>query len=381
MSISWKTVAGAMALVAQGALAQDAPPNYVSGMGSYIIEDSARAGDKGIGWHVIYGSPVNRWLSVELNGFGTKLDRKGQSAKDYQYAFGVDLRGLGGSDWFGYYALGGLGSLYDDLPGSSEISPYVDLGGGVLIGTGWRPLKVRGEGRYYATFNGKSFPGKSVEYDAHLNLGLEFAFGEATERSAPIPAAIPNLAITADDDGDGVLNDRDECPGTPAGMMVDERGCPPAAPLATGNDDDGDGVVNSLDLCPNTPRGLKVDEHGCATQAQSIVILKNVHFEFDKSELTGDARRVLDGVADGMKGQMTMQVELSGHTDALGTQSYNLALSQRRADAVRTYLIERGVDPARMKAEGYGEFQPIAENETEAGRGQNRRVEFKVVKQ
>ena len=76
-----------------------------------------------------------------------------------------------------------------------------------------------------------------------------------------------------------------------------------------------------------------------------------------------------------------MQVQVSGHTDALGPQSYNLGLSQKRAKSVVTYLTEKGVDKARLKSDGEGEFSPIASNDTEAGRAENRRVEVELTAQ
>jgi OOP family OmpA-OmpF porin len=249
-----------------------------------------------------------------------------------------------------------------------------------------------------------------VLYDGRLNVGLQYAFGQMFEEPIIVGSAdsdgvgvydstdmcpatprgmmvdVNGCPSSADDDGDGVPNDRDACPGTPPGTLVDGRGCPATVPMlappsAMNPDEDGDGVPNERDACPHTPRGLRVDATGCAVKSQSIVILKSVNFEFDKAVLTREARAILDDVVAGMKGQPSMQVEIDGHTDALGTESYNLALSQRRADAVRTYLASQGVDGSRMKAEGYGESAPVADNNSEEGRAQNRRVEFKVVKQ
>jgi OOP family OmpA-OmpF porin len=397
----------AAALLASGIARADAPPNYATLMGTYVIEDKARAGDHGIGGILLYGSPLNDVLSLELGAFTTRLDRKDLSVKDYQYAFGADLMGKSGNGRLAGFVLGGLGSIYEDFPGTEALSPYVDVGAGALLGL-TQNIKLRGEARWYEIFNGRTYADKKALGDVHLNLGLQVSFGELLAEKKVV--APPAPAAPIDSDGDGVPDSRDLCPGTPIGTLVDENGCPKQMPVTDADsdgdgvpdsidqcpgtppgvvvdgtgcpiDEDGDGVPNAQDKCPHTPRGLKVDENGCAIEAQTIVILKGVQFEFDKADLTADARQVLDGVAAGMQSQPTMQVEIGGHTDSLGTAAYNLTLSQRRADSVRDYLISRGVDGARMKAEGYGKYQPIAENETEDGRAKNRRVEFKIVKQ
>jgi OmpA-OmpF porin, OOP family len=345
-----KLVAASFGLLTS-AVHADAPPNYLTFMGSYVLEDEVRAGDHGLGGMFLYGSPINDWLSLELGGWVTSLERDGSSDKDRQYAFGLDLLGGRSYGTFTPFVVGGLGVAHEDFEGNEEeLSPYVDLGAGVLVGL-TRQLKLRGEARYYALFNGQSYPDTDVVYDAHLNVGLQWSFGEETPRAVmPVAAAEP-------------------APYTePAPMMAD-------------NDLDHDGVPNDRDRCPDTPAGLAVDENGCALQGSSTIILRNVHFDFDKADLKREARDLLDSIVAGFNGQPTMEVELAGHTDALGTQSYNLGLSQRRADAVRTYLISKGIADVRVHAEGYGEFQPIADNETEEGRAQNRRVEFKVIHQ
>jgi OOP family OmpA-OmpF porin len=109
------------------------------------------------------------------------------------------------------------------------------------------------------------------------------------------------------------------------------------------------------------------------------ITLKGVGFEYDSATLTAESRPVLDEVAADLKKYPRLKVELQGHTDSRGSDQYNLKLSQRRAEAVREYLIRQGVSPDQLTARGYGETQPKASNDTDEGRAENRRVDMKVL--
>ncbi|WP_447046298.1 OmpA family protein [Vreelandella sp. H-I2] len=180
----------------------------------------------------------------------------------------------------------------------------------------------------------------------------------------PAGVAVDAEGCPLDSDGDGVPDYRDQCPGTPAGVEVNANGCP--------LDSDNDGVPDYRDQCPNTPAGAEVNALGCPDS----VILKEVNFEFDSAQLTSTARSVLDGVAERLVNNPGVRVSIEGHTDSRGSDAYNKDLSQARAQSVATYLNQRGVSSDRMQAVGYGEEFPIATNETEEGRFQNRRVEL-----
>jgi OOP family OmpA-OmpF porin len=109
------------------------------------------------------------------------------------------------------------------------------------------------------------------------------------------------------------------------------------------------------------------------------VVLKGVNFCFDCDTLSSEARQILDANAMALINQRANATfEVAGHTDSIGSDAYNLRLSQRRADSVRSYLVQQGVDANRMSAVGYGESQPVADNGTEAGRAENRRVELRI---
>ncbi len=117
-------------------------------------------------------------------------------------------------------------------------------------------------------------------------------------------------------------------------------------------------------------------------QKDKIVVKKKIHFESGRATIRVDSLSILDGVVDVLVNNMQIKkVRIEGHTDSMGSNSSNMILSQKRADAVRSYLLEQGISPERLESKGYGEEKPIAPNNTRRGRAQNRRVEFIIVQQ
>lgn len=175
-----------------------------------------------------------------------------------------------------------------------------------------------------------------------------------------------------DDDKDGVLDGSDKCP-REAGP-VENKGCPDT-------DRDGDGVVDRLDNCPDEPgtaanHGCKKKQLAMITQT-SIKILDKVYFNTNKATIQKRSNRLLDNVALVIKNHPEIPtIRIEGHTDDKGKDDYNKDLSQRRADRVRLYLIDKGVPEDRLEAVGFGEEKPVADNSTAKGRAANRRVEF-----
>lgn len=108
--------------------------------------------------------------------------------------------------------------------------------------------------------------------------------------------------------------------------------------------------------------------------------LNNIFFEFNKADLKSESFDELNKVADFLKNNSTVEIEISGHTDNKGSDDYNMTLSQQRAESVVNYLASQGIAENRLTAKGYGESKPVAPNETESGREQNRRVEFTILK-
>lgn len=186
----------------------------------------------------------------------------------------------------------------------------------------------------------------------------------------------------ADDDGDGVNNDQDYCPGTPQGVKVDAKGCP--------LDTDKDGVPDYRDKCPNSPAGAKVDADGCqivhglSTERTTLdttttLLYSDILFGFDKAVLTTKGKQTLDLWVAEHKSTQLGKVYLEGHTDSVGSVAYNQKLSLRRAKTVQSYLVKRGIPVEQLMVDGKGENQPRVSNATAAGRAQNRRVELKIM--
>ncbi len=210
-----------------------------------------------------------------------------------------------------------------------------------------------------------------------------------------------------DTDGDGVPDYLDECPNTPeaAYNYIDEKGCPV--------DTDGDGVFDYMDECPNTPAEARgyIDEKGCELDTDSDGVadwcdncptvaglkenkgcpvvkreirnllkkaMQGIQFETGKAIIKPKSYGILNDIASTFIANPTYIVEVQGHTDDVGKDDMNMDLSDRRANAVRDYLIKQGVPADQLTAKGYGETMPIADNKTKAGRALNRRVEFAI---
>ena len=114
-----------------------------------------------------------------------------------------------------------------------------------------------------------------------------------------------------------------------------------------------------------------------APPVQTKMILRGVNFDFDKANIRPDAVPILREAANVLKENANLKVSVEGHTDSVGSEEYNLKLSLRRANAVKQFLVKEGIAESRLTTRGFGESQPVASNETEDGRAQNRRVELK----
>ncbi|MGD8859969.1 MAG: OmpA family protein [Myxococcales bacterium] len=183
----------------------------------------------------------------------------------------------------------------------------------------------------------------------------------------------------ADRDGDGIADDEDACPNTPGvrSSDPDENGCP--------GDRDGDGIRDPDDACPDEAGEVNADpdKHGCPiarVEEKQIKILERIEFETDKAKIRSVSEPVMQAVLSVLQqhDEITL-IAIEGHTDNRGKAAYNKQLSQRRAQAVRQWLIDHGIAARRMRAEGFGMERPIESNYTDEGRQANRRVEFHIV--
>ncbi len=204
-------------------------------------------------------------------------------------------------------------------------------------------------------------------------FGVVLALG-GTSKAIPAPVDKP-----LDSDGDGVNDQFDKCPHTPAGVVVDKDGCP--------LDSDKDGKPDYLDKCPDTPAGVPVGKRGCPYIVEKLVVVisepkaeeivhekaksvidepkviilafEDLHFNFDQSTLTPDAKTILKRNVEVLKENPKAKIRVAGYTSASGTREYNQKLSERRARAVQEYLINEGLIKAdRLSTIGYGETHP-----------------------
>ena len=155
---------------------------------------------------------------------------------------------------------------------------------------------------------------------------------------------------------------------------------PAPAPVAeVCSDSDNDGVCDNVDKCPDTPANVTVDADGCPAVAEVVRVELDVKFDFDKSVVKPNSYGDIKNLADFMKQYPQTTTVVEGHTDSVGPDAYNQKLSERRANAVKQVLTQQyGVESSRVDSVGYGETRPVADNATEEGRAINRRVEAQV---
>ncbi len=277
-----------------------------------------------------------------------------------------------------FLAAGGGTFVFNSKRGGSSADPDIAVDYG--LGIKWffvHDLALRADIRHAIGF-------KKIDDTYNVLLyyfGLTYQRRERETAAAPVEAPVPPKEIApappappADSDGDGIPDDIDKCPGTPAGVAVDKDGCP--------RDSDGDGVPDYLDKCPGTPSGTKVDANGCPPPAKATMTQQGsyyfgkIYFDFNKTAIRPESRPVLQNVIEYMDENPEVRLEVQGHADIIGPQGYNLQLSESRAKAVKKYLVSKGITAERLSTKGFGVSRPVAPNKTKAGRAKNRRIEF-----
>jgi outer membrane protein OmpA-like peptidoglycan-associated protein len=247
-----------------------------------------------------------------------------------------------------------------------------------------------------------------------------------------VGALVDAAGCTHDTDGDNIADGIDKCPDTPTGVLVDSNGCPKDSDedtiadgldrcsdtpkgatvdaLGCPGDEDADGVLDGLDRCPRTPAGANVNSSGCvqgqtnrqpaaappnpppaapptnnpapAPRAQAgptgaAMVLENVTFGTGSARLQAGSYVELDSIAKVLTANPALRVEIGGHTDASASPADDMHLSNLRAEAVRNYLVARGVPYQQVVARGYGGSQPRTPDTTPRGRAANRRIELR----
>lgn len=209
--------------------------------------------------------------------------------------------------------------------------------GAALLSVGFASAQAA-DGQFYDPGNAASSTGYTVGHELFRTIGC------------PGRGLLEKPCEVVDSDGDGIFDYQDKCPDvyakTADGCPLPEAAAPAPAPAAA-----------------PAPAPVMPD-------------LKGANFDFDQAYIRQEDFANLDHDVSTLKQWGDVKVEVAGHTDSIGTDEYNMGLSVRRADAVRSYLIDKGIAADRLIAKGYGESQPVADNATDAGRAQNRRVEL-----
>ncbi len=357
--------------------------------------DDERLADDDIGASLAFGRTLNANWDLELGAFLSKHDRADSDSLELK---GFALQGkrvfYRGESRVNPFLSLGIGHVTSSLSSGADESTYAaTYGVGLLIDLNpdrndGRGITLRADvGARHALSSGSDGGAEPVDYIA--GIGLQISWGAEVRKpldsdgdgviddldrcpGTPAGTAVDSNGCALDDDGDGVTNDLDKCPGTPAGTKVDAVGCE----IVVSVDGDGDGILDGQDQCPTTPKGERVNNVGCPFDRE--LLLQGVKFATNSADLLPESIPVLENAIATLKRYPEVNIEVAGHTDSRGSDAYNQQLSARRAESVMKYLQAGGVTNA-ISSRGYGEQEPIADNNTEEGRQQNRRVVLRAL--
>ncbi len=313
-----------------------------------------------------------------------------------------------------------------------DVDPTMHFGGGVKVALTQR-VAFRVDVRDTIVQKNKLLPGVEngdVVHNGEVLAGFSLTIGRTGAAPAPVdsdgdgipdssdrcptvaaatPDGCPQVAPPVDSDGDGIPDDVDRCPNEPEdgrepdpkdgcpnkdadndGIPIPQDLCPDVPGVAPDGcpvkDTDGDGIPDKDDKCPEeaeTKNGFQ-DEDGCPDELPKEVAkftgaIKGIEFDFAKATLRPASFPTLDEAVKVLVQYPTLRLKITGHTDDQGAKEVNQKLSEERAEAVKTYLVGKGVDDKRIETHGAGPDEPVGDNKTEAGRAKNRRIEFQVL--
>lgn len=302
--------------------------SYVSVMYDTVFADKDRHADTGNGVSVGAGKALSKHWGLEIGGFYDKAKADSTAAGSRWKEYGGKIDGMfffSRDPRFAPYTAIGLGGMKNEREATNDSSTnfFADAGAGFFkyFPVGSYDIAFRADARY-RWVNANKIPGGHSFGEPIVRVGLVFPFGK---RASAASAAASTAGAAA-------------------------------AAAAAGKGDVADDDQNRS--------------------------FENVYFDFDHSDLTERAKATLDNTAGAINGLTQkypdLKVDLSGHTDWIGTEGYNQSLSERRADTVKQYLTRKGVSADRITTHAYGETKPVATNETAEGRALNRRVEVKT---
>ena len=335
-----------------------------------------------------------RFVGLELEGaFAPSKDEDDKKANHSAFrGHVVGQAPLGGVTPFALLGFGYLGSSSDSM--GKDHDPGLHFGAGVKVPV-TKTLSVRFDLRDTMTQKDNGSDGEQTHHPEVL-LGLSMKLGLAKKEAPPPPPK--------DTDGDGFNDPADKCP-TVAGVAPD--GCPPPdsdkdgfidpqdkCPTEPGvapdgcpdKDPDKDGILDPNDKCPKEPEtknGFQ-DDDGCPDEIPAEVkkftgVIEGIEFDTGKATIRPKSAATLDAAVKVLTDFPTIRLEISGHTDNVGKEDKNIKLSQDRADSVKKYFTDKGIDASRIQTRGAGPNEPIADNKTAAGKQKNRRTEFKLL--
>ena len=335
------------------------------------------------------GLHFNRWIGLEAEVDATPTKTRDGQTSMWVFGYrGSLIVNLTDSYQFQPFILAGYGGL-TSLVSDTTVVPsstwgFMHAGLGFKIGfTPWTGLRV--DGRIMAPWTALSpvIPqGNRIGYsgpDFEVLGSLFVNFGEIEK--VHIYSTVIREPKSGDRDGDGIPDNIDKCPDQPEDFdgFQDEDGCPDP-------DNDGDGIPDALDKCPNEPETFNnyKDDDGCPDEVPAAVkkftgVIEGINFKTGSADILPGSYVLLDRAVKVLQDYPEVNLEISGHTDSRGKADYNRDLSQRRADSVKTYFVQRGIASQRLQAIGYGLTRPIADNKTQSGRATNRRTEFRLI--